>query len=61
MLTFDNCPGALLNDEERLKKLLGDSKAEQDRRIRERLERRKQRLAEGLIVKTVYVSDIYNF
>ncbi|XP_035826163.1 uncharacterized protein LOC101847194 [Aplysia californica] len=40
--------GSLLNDEEKLRQLLGDSKAEQERKLRERLERRKKRLAEGM-------------
>ncbi|KAJ8301441.1 hypothetical protein KUTeg_020428 [Tegillarca granosa] len=40
--------GDALQYDETLKKLLGDSKEEQERKLRERLARRKQRLAQGM-------------
>ncbi|KAL8585441.1 hypothetical protein ACOMHN_024602 [Nucella lapillus] len=40
--------GDALNNEATLKKLMGDNREEYERKLRERLERRKQRLAEGM-------------
>ena len=39
--------GAALEDQETLDRLFGESKEEQERKMKERLHRRKQRLAAG--------------
>ena len=41
--------GEALKDKEVLDRLLGRNKEEQERKIKERLEKRKQRLAEGIL------------
>ncbi|XP_052070817.1 trichohyalin-like isoform X2 [Mytilus californianus] len=43
-----NIIGAALEDQETLDRLFGDSKEEQERKMKERLHRRKQRLASGM-------------
>ena len=54
--------GEALKDKEVLDRLLGRNKEEQERKIKERLEKRKQRLAEGIlkeIFNIIYISDFY--
>ncbi|XP_063400098.1 trichohyalin-like isoform X3 [Mytilus trossulus] len=46
-----NIIGAALEDQETLDRLFGDSKEEQERKMKERLHRRKQRLASGMSEK----------
>ena len=52
--------GEALKDKEVLDRLLGRNKKEQERKIKERLEKRKQRLAEGIlkeIFDVIFISD----
>lgn len=46
-IVFISLLGDALKDQETLEKIFGDNKAEQERKLKERLERRKQRIAEG--------------
>ena len=52
--------GEALKDKEVLDRLLGRNKKEQERKIKERLEKRKQRLAEAIlkeIFDVIFISD----
>ena len=53
--------GKALKDKEVLDRLLGRNKEEQERKIKERLEKRKQRLAEGILKEIFNVNFISDF
>jgi hypothetical protein len=45
--------GDALNNEATLRRLMGEDRDEYERKLRERLERRKQRLAEGTVISAL--------
>lgn len=47
-----------LKDSEAMKQLIGDEKAEYERRLKERLERKRRRLAEGMTVSQYYTDTL---